>query len=261
MNQIRQEERKLMVDGMLYNERQVVEMFDPGRTSKKDLDPRQRAAVELVGRVSPKGRVLDVGCYVGTFVAALVAAYPKVDPLGVDSYGDNIRIAKLVHPELGDRFEDQSVYDLSFASESFDCVTFLEVIEHLDRPVDSIRELNRVLLTGGHLILSTPNASSLPNLFGSVARGYTNLVASALKRPHRLGVRVYFDNVDWNRHLIEFLPSSLNTLLALNGFDLVEHRFLPSRGLSWPVQFLVPGLSHEQIFLARKVRAAGTEII
>ncbi len=250
-----------MVDGVLYDERQIVDMFNPGRTDTIDLDPRQETAIKMVGRVSPEGRVLDVGCYVGTFLAALSAAHPGVDPIGVDSYNDNIRIAKLVHPELGDRFAEQSVYDLDFASESFDCVTFLEVIEHLDRPVDSIRELNRILRKGGYLILSTPNASSMPNVFGSIARGYTNLVASALKRPHRLGVRVYYENVEWNRHLIEFLPSSLNTLLALNGFELVEHRFLRSRGLSWLVQLLVPGLSHEQIFLARKDQAAGTEIV
>ncbi len=95
-----QEERKLMVDGVLYNERQIVDMFNPGRADTIDLDPRQETAIKMVGRVSPEGRVLDVGCYVGTFLAALSAAHPGVDSIGVDSYDDNIRIAKLVDRNL-----------------------------------------------------------------------------------------------------------------------------------------------------------------
>ena len=107
-----------MVDGVLYDERQIVDMFNPGRTDTIDLDPRQETAIKWSVESVQKVGFGTSAATSGLFLAALSAAHPGVDPIGVDSYNDNIRIAKLVHPELGDRFAEQSVYDLDFASES-----------------------------------------------------------------------------------------------------------------------------------------------
>jgi 2-polyprenyl-3-methyl-5-hydroxy-6-metoxy-1,4-benzoquinol methylase len=47
-----------------------------------------------------------------------------------------------------------SVYELPFDDRSFDLVLCLEVMEHLGRPADALRELSRV--SRGHLVVSVP---------------------------------------------------------------------------------------------------------
>ena len=47
------------------------------------------------------------------------------------------------------------VRDLSFSDSSFDCVVCAEVLEHVFYPHESIKELHRVLVKGGKLILTT----------------------------------------------------------------------------------------------------------
>lgn len=250
-----------MIDGEYYSAEEVRKIFRCGQANFKDLDPRQRVAAEMVGQTNLNGRLLDVGCYAGTFLNALKGIYTNLDCYGVDSNTDNINIAHLLYPEWKDRFHKQNVYKLEYESGYFDCVTFLEVLEHLDRPVDAIRELNRIIRKGGYLVLSTPNGNSMGNILSTVKSGYVNKVAKILKRPHRLRARVFHENMDWSRHLVEYPPWSCHTILTLNGFELVEHQFIPSAKRRNFIEFLVPGLSGQQAILARKVNDAGTKII
>lgn len=50
---------------------------------------------------------------------------------------------------------------LPFDAESFNLVLFDSVIEHLYRPSRAITEIKRVLMVGGHVLLGTPNATSV----------------------------------------------------------------------------------------------------
>ena len=60
---------------------------------------------------------------------------------------------------------------LPYPRESFLLVTCLELIEHIARVEELLKEIHRVLRPGGYLLLSTPNFSFLNNrlhyLFGS----------------------------------------------------------------------------------------------
>ncbi len=42
-----------------------------------------------------------------------------------------------------------SIYDLPFPDETFDAVLLSEILEHVDRDVDALREIRRVLKPGG----------------------------------------------------------------------------------------------------------------
>lgn len=50
---------------------------------------------------------------------------------------------------------------LPIADHHADLVVFQEAVEHLADPLHALRELNRILLPGGELILTTPNVSHL----------------------------------------------------------------------------------------------------
>lgn len=57
-----------------------------------------------------------------------------------------------------------------WADNSFDCVLFCEVIEHLlSDPMFALLEIHRVLKPGGSLVLTTPNVSRLENVARMIA--------------------------------------------------------------------------------------------
>ncbi|MBI4345385.1 MAG: methyltransferase domain-containing protein, partial [Elusimicrobia bacterium] len=153
-------DERFMVDGALRSADEVRRIFRPEGGVPPRLSIRQRVAARMVGRAGKRGRLLDVGCYAGTFLDAMGRLYPELELTGVDAYPDNIRIARLLYPERASSFRCESVYALDLPDASFDFVTFLEVLEHVDRPVDAVRQLNRVIAPGGHIVLSTPNGVS-----------------------------------------------------------------------------------------------------
>lgn len=248
--------KKYMVDGELLDEHQVRTVFNNGIVELKRLSNRERIALRMVQEVLPSnGLLLDIGCYAGMFLKQMKTLHPFIEGCGVDYYEDNIAIARLLHPELSDHFYQMSVYSLAFEDESFDCVTFREVIEHIDRPVDALREINRVLRTNGHLIVSTPNANAA--VWRSILSEVKRRVLSRLGRKNRLGYEVFFENVEWNRHVYAWTSTILNTLLFANGFEYVDHCFYYHSSL----ERLLPGMESGMIFLARKTRRAPTHII
>lgn len=204
-------------------------------------------------------RLLDVGSYDGAFLAAVASARPEIDAIASDYDDENLRIARFLHPELADRFVAASVYALPFEDSTFDCVTFQEVIEHLEGAARAVKELNRVLRPGGTLIVTTPNAYFWRH-FADHARAE---VSARLKRkPASLESVVFFAASEWNRHIYCWTPATLLTLLEVNGFRYTRHdyshdeRSRSGRALMRVAPFLGPVLVLE----VRKIATAPAQI-
>ncbi len=94
-------------------------------------------------------KILDVGCGTGGNLEML-AKFGAAE--GVDVSDDALEFCKskglTVHKGLAE--------SLPFADESFDVVTALDVIEHLDDDVVGLKEMNRVLKTGGKTLIFVP---------------------------------------------------------------------------------------------------------
>jgi 2-polyprenyl-3-methyl-5-hydroxy-6-metoxy-1,4-benzoquinol methylase len=137
-------------------------------TVPEGLEPlafRRRSSF-LVGRVSAGERVLDVGCGEGHFAAEL--ARMGAHPVGIDVAAEPLRRAREHHPELDLRqVQAEGAWPLPDAS--FDAVWAGEVIEHVADTVGWLSEVRRVLRSGGHLLLSTPNQGRLPMLWWALA--------------------------------------------------------------------------------------------
>lgn len=103
---------------------------------------------------------LDIGCGPGTFIGTLPDRGVSV---GVDISQVQLDYAERHYAGPNHRFVAIEPGSLPFADSSFDCVTLVELIEHLT-PADTLttlKEAHRVLRPGGQLLVSTPNYRSL----------------------------------------------------------------------------------------------------
>ncbi|MEO8172307.1 MAG: methyltransferase domain-containing protein [Sediminibacterium sp.] len=101
-------------------------------------------------------KVLDVGCGTGLFMSPLIK-WGCTEMYGVDGPTDCAdRAIKRGYKEV--KFvNDLCVDRLPYDDNSFDLIVCKDVFEHLLDPVHSLKEINRVLKTGGHLLLHVPN--------------------------------------------------------------------------------------------------------
>jgi SAM-dependent methyltransferase len=151
---------------------------------------RRKVLAALLAGVNPPGdwRILDVGCGTGGNFSFL-DAYGLVE--GCDYSEEAIRFCQIrgTHPA-----REASIYDLPYEDASFDLVTCLDVIEHLRRDLPAFQELNRVIRTGGYLLVTLPCDPHLYNDFDCLAghlRRYTKeeirlLLAESGFQPLRL---------------------------------------------------------------------------
>ena len=105
--------------------------------------------LHLQGKVP--GRLLEVGCGSGSFLAAATRA--GWSATGIDFDEDAIAAArhiKGVDARTGDLFEQ------GFAENSFDAIVMNNVIEHLPRPGAVFEECYRIMTKGGRLVMITP---------------------------------------------------------------------------------------------------------
>lgn len=125
-----------------------------GYTDYAALEPALRRTMRrrLCG-LPPGGRLLDIGCATGTFVAEASTVYTAA---GTDVSLDACRVAR--HRGLDVLVTDAVA--LPFASASHDVITMWDTIEHLAAPVAVLAEVARVLRPGGTLVLSTGDVSS-----------------------------------------------------------------------------------------------------
>lgn len=97
------------------------------------------------------GRLIEVGCSTGEFlVAASIAGF---DVAGVEGDRENCRIAKA----RGVDCHAGSLCDAAFPDGHFNVAALYHVIEHFHAPVAEMRELHRLIVEGGWLVIETPN--------------------------------------------------------------------------------------------------------
>ncbi len=111
---------------------------------------------------APKEALLDIGCFAGSFLSLVPESRFKFQ-LGIDILPDQIQYAQTTHGKTYRQFEHiNGVKELSKLERQFDCITLIEVIEHLEElEVKNLFEgIAGLLKSGGHLVFSSPNYTS-----------------------------------------------------------------------------------------------------
>ena len=101
---------------------------------------------------APPARVLEVGMGEAKIAARVRGRYPRADIVGIDLPDPELAAAWGEHAIPG-AFAD--ITRLPFASDTFDLVLAIEVLEHVPAPEDTLRELARV--GRGRFVLSVPS--------------------------------------------------------------------------------------------------------
>lgn len=104
--------------------------------------------------LKPGMRLLDVGCGPGSITAGLAARIAPGEAIGIDPSAGVIEIAKALAREKSVphlTFEVGNIYDPGFAPGSFDAIFAHQVLQHLGRPVDALRQMRKLLAPDGVL--------------------------------------------------------------------------------------------------------------
>lgn len=113
---------------------------------------RARKADSLIPPSHREGRLLDIGCGVTPFFLMNTTFREK---FGIEQFAYGLPLGKDVRLVA---FDVEEEWFLPFKNDSFDVVTLLAVIEHLDpeRVIAVLEEIHRVLKPGGILVVLTP---------------------------------------------------------------------------------------------------------
>ncbi|MFA6602485.1 MAG: class I SAM-dependent methyltransferase [Candidatus Shapirobacteria bacterium] len=158
----------------------------------------------------PTAKVLDIGCYPPVVFNHLKK---KFQVWGLASPHEPLN-----HPQV--LVANLETDPLPFSNSTFDLIIFSEVLEHLYRQIPSILiKLNKLLIPGGYLIITSPNAVSLFTLAKVIiGRNPTYPISDLSKDDPVLGT-IY------HRHNREYTANELKQLLISAGFKIRSQIF------------------------------------
>lgn len=171
----------------------------------------------------------DVGCGGGSITRRIADAIKPVHAVGYDSNSELITAAARFFPEISFR-----VWDLtqkSFFDESFDLVTCLETIEHVENYQAALANLLRI--TSGTLLITVPIELGL--LGAAKFSGKALLGRKPLGDEHSGSRWDYFKTVLRNGEISRFRARSNNgSFVSHTGFDYRKiDSFLKSGGVDF----------------------------
>lgn len=111
---------------------------------------------DLLRRHAPSRRVIDFGCFDGGFLVYLGEEWERA---GIEPAAE----AAAVAASRGVRVLGPTVESVPpDVRESFDAVIVFDVMEHLNRPVETLAALGGLLRAGGVILVETGNSDSWP---------------------------------------------------------------------------------------------------
>jgi SAM-dependent methyltransferase len=179
--------------------------------------------IRFFRHIKPKGRVLDIGCGNGYFLAACKEKGYEVQGIDVSPWA-----AQYASCKLGLAVDVGEVEEVDLPSRSFDIVTMWHCLEHTHDPNRAVSRARSWLKRDGILIVEVPNYE------GTDAR------------------KTWQDWEHWDLpyHLYHFTPQTLMRLLRGSGFDVVKTKDYHSEVIKTNLK-RVPGMSLFARLIAR----------
>ena len=206
-------------NGIKYSHEELEKIFKENyKRDKENQDERVEETLKLV-----KGeKILDVGCAAGGISKELAKSGCTVH--AIDVLDESIKVAKEFSSSPKITYEVRDILKQPFPEKSFDCITFLETIEHVENPAQFFHEFYKILKDGGHLVVSTPNSTSLKNTLYALSYKKKNkqkrVINEIGSEPKSTGTQL--------EHIYNWDFPTLVRLLDKCGFDVVDNGFARS---------------------------------
>lgn len=171
-------------------ESSIINRIDRGYGLKK--------RIKSITRYKKPGRLLDIGCATGDFLEMMR------DIAGWDVYGiePSSHASDYARTHLGLQVKTGFLGEADYEAENFDVITMWNVLEHLVDPINTLKQIHKLLKPDGMLIFNTPNLDSLDaRIFG----------------PYWIGFEL-------PRHFFVFSRRTLMLMLHDAGFRIIETR-------------------------------------
>jgi 2-polyprenyl-3-methyl-5-hydroxy-6-metoxy-1,4-benzoquinol methylase len=205
-------------------------------------------------------RHLEPGLYAVTHMTALDVWYSRRTPAGGTllefGCGRTMRLTHLVGARFSERFatDIESVRPsevpagvefrqcrtdaLPFADRQFDVVVIRSVLEHLDEPLVTFRELARVIKPGGCVLVNVPNKWDYVSVLAMLSGQFKSSILKHVVR------------TQWEDFPVCYRCNTRRTLTRVAtdaGFDLEEFRPMPSQPgyLSFFVPLYIAGAIYQ----------------
>lgn len=198
---------------------------------------RRALVLDCVRRFArPPLNFLDIGCGNGTLLKDIEDTFPGSHALGVDGYIESLIHCRQRSPTVALRLQDIAQERWPEFDRTYDVVTLLDVLEHLDDPAAVLAQARRILAPGGVLIASVPAHPflwSARDVFLGHRRRYTR--ATLLELLRQSG----FDVVHTS-HLFSYLwlPALLHRRLGGRDGQRLEQRELRLPPINGPLAAL-----------------------
>ena len=171
--------------------------LQPGSSQFRKRIRQEDHRIRFIKTVKRSGRLLDLGCGYGYFLAACRDYGYEVEGLDVSDYAAQYAIDRLRLPiTIGDPSA------VSFEPHSFDIITMWHFLEHSRDPQLPIAKAKHWLKRDGILVIDVPNH------VGTDAR----LIWEK------------WDGWSLPYHFYHFTPQSLTRLLGLQGFEVIRKK-------------------------------------
>lgn len=158
------------------------------------LARRKRKKYEQLPPFTEGGRLLDVGCGGGAYLAAMRKLGWQVEGVEPSRSGcDACRRQQI-------KVHEGTLEAANLQAETFDFIRFEHVLEHVPEPIAALKEAGRILKSGGTIRVLVPNIASLPaRWFGT-----------------------YWYHLDTPRHLFWFSPDTIRLLANKAGLQVTH---------------------------------------
>ena len=174
--------------------------YHSGDLAKDSFSFLSKDMVKLTKRSKRNGKVLDIGCGKGKFLF-------NMKKTGWDVYGNELSSSSCEYAK--NEFGLKNVFNgdllsLDLPANFFDLITLWHVLEHLDKPHDTLNKIYKLLKENGLLIIESPNFCSIQS-------------------------RIFKDkwfSLDLPRHLYQFSPSTLKKCLNKSRFEIVKRDYI-----------------------------------
>ncbi|QLJ53459.1 MAG: hypothetical protein Sv326_1284 [Candidatus Fermentimicrarchaeum limneticum] len=125
--------------------------------SRLALEDRLKVSLQMVPENTTS--LLDMGCGEGHFLAMVEKRFPAAKLVGVDQSDENIRYAKRILKRA--RLIRGDATKTELRSSSFEVVSALELLDHVESDTALLSEARRLLKPKGTLLISIPDSSML----------------------------------------------------------------------------------------------------